>query len=223
MTASTAEKPAPAAAAPRNAMELIARMVEQCRACPLHQTRQQAVPGAGPPDAKIMLIAEGPGKHEDRQGLPFVGPSGKFLDKLLDQAGLSRPQIFITNIIKCRAPNNRDPAPEEISACRHHLERQIIQLEPELIIPLGKFAIQKFLPGQPMNRVTGRLHNIDGRFIYPIMHPAAGLRRGDFAEQITQHFRNIPEVRRQRRENPPPPATPPPPKAGAAPPQSALF
>ena len=206
---------------PGNALELIARLVEQCRACPLHQTRQRAVPGAGPTTASIMIIAEGPGEHEDRQGLPFVGPAGKYLDKLLPQAGLTRQDVFITNMIKCRAPNNRDPEPEEILACSSHLERQMIQIRPELIIPLGKFAIGKFLPGKPMNRVTGRLHNIDGRFIYPIMHPAAGLRRGDFAEQITRHFASIPEILRQARENPPPPQPKTKPKSEQT--QSQLF
>ena len=193
---------------PANAMELIAHLVRHCRDCPLGGLRANAVPGTGPPDAAVMIIAEGPGEHEDRQGKPFVGPAGKFLDKLLAEAGMDRDDVFITNMIKCRAPDNRDPEDAELRACEKHLNRQLIALQPRLIIPLGKFALQRFLPGETIGKAGGRLRNMNGRFVYPVMHPAAGLRRGEFAERITADFRRIPQALQRIAEDPPPPENP---------------
>ena len=188
---------------PTNAIELAAHLIRQCQKCPLGATKTNAVPGEGPMDPVIMFIAEGPGKSEDQQGRPFMGQAGKFLDELLPMAGLSRDQVFITNMIKCRAPNNRDPEPEEIETCREHLDRQIIILDPKLIVTLGKFSTGKFLPGEPIGQARGKLRRKNGRFIYPIMHPAAGLRRGDFKEGVINDFKAIPEVLRQIEEDPP--------------------
>ena len=126
---------------PTNELEMAGYLVRHCRDCSLGWTRTNAVPGDGPMDAEIMIIAEGPGKNEDQQGLPFVGAAGKFLDELLPMAGLSRDQVFITNVIKCRAPENRDPQPEEVEACSRHLHRQIKIINPRLIIALGKFSL----------------------------------------------------------------------------------
>ena len=213
-------------AQPRNALELVAHLIRHCRACPLGFTRNQAVPGDGPASAKIMIVAEGPGKNEDEQGLPFVGQAGKFLDELLEVAGLTRQNVYITNMIKCRAPENRDPKPEETGACGKHLERQINVLQPELIIALGKFSLARFLPGEgPIGKVRGTLRNRGGLFVYPVMHPAAGLRRTEYKDQITADFRNLPEVLRQIRENPPEPEPEAPPakeKIGTTE-QSSLF
>lgn len=209
---------------PANAMELIAHLVQHCRDCPLGELRHNAVPGTGPPDAKIMIVAEGPGEHEDRQGKPFVGPAGKFLDKLLAGAGMDRNEVFITNMIKCRAPGNRDPEATELQACEKHLNRQLIALNPQLVIPLGKFALQRFLPGETIGKAGGRLRNIDGRFVYPVMHPASGLRNGEFAGRITEAFRGIPQALRRIEENPPPPETPAAPEPQEPPAgQSSLF
>ena len=189
---------------PQNRLELLAYLINHCEDCPLSRTRTNAVPGSGPPDARIIMVAEGPGKNEDLKGQPFVGPAGKFLDELLPLAGLTRNQVFITNMIKCRAPENRDPTPEELQACDHHLELQLATLQPTLIIALGKFSLQKFLPGETIGKAAGRLRRQNGRFIYPIMHPAAGLRRTEFKERIIEHFKGIPEALRQIEEDPPP-------------------
>ena len=157
-----------------------------------------------------MIIGEGPGKQEDRQGLPFVGAAGKFLDDLLDLAGLSRDEVFITNIIKCRAPNNRDPEPEEIQACSPHLTRQLLAIDPVLIITLGKHSLARFLPGErSVTKARGVLQARDGRYIYPVIHPAAGLRRPEYKALTTEDFQRIPEVLRTittapPEENPPP-------------------
>ena len=188
---------------PTNAIELAGYLVRHCQACPLGQTRTHAVPGDGPQDAQVMFIAEGPGRKEDEEGHPFIGAAGKFLDELLPMAGLSRDRIFITNMIKCRAPNNRDPEPEEMAACSRHLDRQITIINPKLIIALGKFSLGKFLPGEPIGKARGRLRKKNGRFIYPIMHPAAGLRRGDFKQRVIEDFLAIPAILRQIDEDPP--------------------
>ena len=188
---------------PTNAIETAAYLIRHCEKCDLHRTRINAVPGDGPMDPVVMFIAEGPGKSEDEQGRPFMGAAGKFLDELLPLAGLAREDVFITNMIKCRAPDNRDPTPEEMDKCRNHLDRQIIILDPKLIITLGKFSTGKFLPGETIGQARGRLRQKNGRFIYPIMHPAAGLRRGDFKQGVIEDFRAIPDILRQIDENPP--------------------
>ena len=213
---------------PTNEIELAAYLIRNCRDCPLGATRTNAVPGDGPMDPVIMFIAEGPGKNEDEQGHPFMGAAGKFLDELLPLAGLSRDDVFITNMIKCRAPENRDPEPEEIEKCRAHLDRQIIILDPKLIITLGKFSTGKFLPGEPIGQARGRLRRKNGRFIYPIMHPAAGLRRGEFKQGVINDFKAIPDILRQIDEDPPEeePETRPAPKKPKEDPnvtQNALF
>lgn len=169
----------------------IARLVRECTDCPLHQGRTQAVPGEGPDDAELLLIGEGPGVQEDRQGRPFVGPAGGFLEELLQSVGMSRDQVYIANMVKCRPPNNRDPAPGEIAACAKYLDRQIELLNPRLIVTLGRFAMSRFLPGQSISRARGRLRAVNGRQIYPIMHPAAGLRRQEMKDAIVEDFQRL--------------------------------
>lgn len=188
---------------PTDPLQLTAQLIRECTRCPLANTRTNAVPGEGPINAQVMIIAEGPGEHEDRQGRPFMGQAGRFLDELLPMAGLSRDDVFITNMIKCRAPNNRDPKPEEIQACDRHLEIQINQIRPKLIITLGGFALSKFMPGQKPGQARGKLRCIGGRFIYPVMHPAAGLRRGDFKQNVINDFKAIPEILRRIDQEPP--------------------
>jgi DNA polymerase len=166
--------------------------VRDCTDCPLHLSRTNAVPGEGPADAEILFIGEGPGFHEDRQGRPFVGPAGNFLEELLQSIGMTRDQVYIANMVKCRPPDNRDPAPGEISACRKFLDRQIELIDPLLIITLGRFSMARFLPGQTISRVRGRLRPVDGRHIFPIMHPAAGLRRQEMRVAIEQDFAKVP-------------------------------
>lgn len=207
---------------PTNSLELAEYLARSCTACALAQTRTNAVPGEGPTDARIMLIREAPGQNEDKQGRPFVGAAGRLLDELLPEAGLNRSEVYITNILKCRPPGNRDPLPEEIATCRHHLEVQIRHLDPELIITLGAFSLHHFFPGETIGKSAGTLRNKDGRFIYPVMHPAAALRRREFRDRVTQQFRNIPSALHTLRTNPPPPETAPAPKT-PKPEQSALL
>ena len=166
--------------------------VRQCTDCPLHLSRTNAVPGEGPADAEILFIGEGPGFHEDRQGRPFVGPAGNFLEDLLQSIGMTREQVYIANMVKCRPPNNRDPAPGEISACSKFLDRQIELIDPLLIITLGRFSMTRFLPGQSISRIRGRLRAVGGRHIFPIMHPAAGLRRQEMRAAIEEDFAKVP-------------------------------
>ena len=202
----------------------LSHRVSVCTDCPLHTGRTNAGPGEGPPDAEILFIGEGPGFHEDRQGRPFVGPAGNFLEDLLQSIGMTREQVFIANMVKCRPPDNRDPTPAEISACSKYLDRQIELLDPLLIVTLGRFSMGKFLPGQTISRVRGRLHSVGGRRVFPIMHPAAGLRRQEMRVGIEEDFAKIPgllDVLRMQAE----PASPSahiaetPPAYGAEPPE----
>ena len=172
----------------------VAQLVQQCTDCPLSQTRTNAVPGEGPDDADLMFIGEGPGFHEDRQGRPFVGPAGQFLDGLLASIGTNRRQVFIANMIKCRPPENRDPMPHEISACQKYLERQIELVNPRLIVTLGRFSLGYFFPGESISRARGRVREKNGRRVYPVMHPAAGLRRQELRASIIQDFQAIPSL-----------------------------
>ncbi len=177
-----------------NTLEEVAQLVRNCSDCPLHQDRTNAVPGEGAPDADIMFIGEGPGYQEDRQGRPFVGPAGQFLDQLLALIGMRREQVFIANMIKCRAPQNRDPQPAEMAACGKYLDRQIQLVNPRLIVTLGRFSLGRFFPGESITRARGKVREKDGRFIYPVMHPAAALHRQELRATIISDFEAIPSV-----------------------------
>lgn len=190
-----------------NSLEEIASAVHRCTQCPLHQGRTNAVPGEGPANAEIMFIGEGPGAQEDRQGRPFVGPAGQFLDGLLASIGLTRQQVFIANMVKCRPPQNREPLPDEISACRPYLDRQIELIAPRLIVTLGRISLSRFFPGEGITRVRGKLREKDGRFIYPVMHPAAALHRQELRAAIIEDFRGIPAALEQARQPAQVPAT----------------
>src|SRR5262245_42924497 len=120
-------------------LQTVAAEVSVCTKCKLHAGRIKAVPGEGPAQAELMFIGEGPGFHEDQQGRPFVGAAGKFLDELLGYAGYKREEVFITNVVKCRPPSNRDPEPDELAACNNYLERQIAALDPKVIVTLGRY------------------------------------------------------------------------------------
>ena len=204
---------------PQNPLELAEHLIRLCTRCPLSRTRTNAVPGEGPPDARVVLIGEAPGQNEDKHGRPFVGAAGQLLDKLLPTAGLSRSEVYITNILKCRPPENRDPLPQEIEACSRHLEIQLGLINPELVITLGAFSLQHFFTGETVGKSRGRLRNQNGRFIYPVMHPAAALRRQDFNEKVSQDFLAIPQVLETLRTDPPPAEAP----VSHAATQSALF
>ena len=177
-----------------NSLDEIAVLVKGCTDCALHLGRTNAVPGEGPPDAELMFIGEGPGFQEDRQGRPFVGQAGKFLEGLLASIGKNREQVFIANTIKCRPPENRDPLPAEISSCGKYLDRQIELVNPKLIVTLGRFALARFFPGESISRARGKVREFGGRFIYPVMHPAAALHRQELRAVIVQDFQAIPAI-----------------------------
>ncbi|HLF04050.1 MAG TPA: uracil-DNA glycosylase [Dehalococcoidia bacterium] len=192
-----------------NSLEEIAGAVHGCTQCPLHRGRTHAVPGEGPASAEIMFIGEGPGAQEDRQGRPFVGPAGQFLDGLLASIGLTRQQVFIANMVKCRPPQNREPLPEEIAACRPYLDRQVQLINPRLIVTLGRISLSRYFPGEGITRVRGKLREKDGRFIYPVMHPAAALHRQELRAAIIEDFRGIPAALEQTRQAVPVPSKAP--------------
>src|SRR5437899_7715728 len=133
----------------------LCRLIERCPDCDLAQTRTRAVPGEGVEHARIMFIGEGPGYYEDKSGRPFVGNAGKFLDELLALAGLRRPDVYITNVVKCRPPQNRDPLKEEIDACDKWLKQQIELIDPPIIVTLGRISMGKFFGGESISRIHG--------------------------------------------------------------------
>lgn len=177
----------------RAALEQIAQEIRACQACPLHSARTRVVPGAGRPDAEILFIGEAPGYHEDQQGLPFVGASGKYLGELLGMIGLTRNDVFITNVVKCRPPGNRDPLPAEIDTCvKTYLNRQIEIIRPKIIVTLGRFSMALFFP--PTARITkvhGQPRRADGRIYYPVFHPAAVLRNMNLRPAMEADFRRM--------------------------------
>ncbi len=171
----------------------IAAEVNVCTLCKLHHGTIKAVPGEGPADAKIMFIGEAPGFNEDRQGRPFVGAAGKFLEELLALAGLRRGDVFIANVVKHRPPNNRDPEPDEIAACAGYLERQIAAINPRMIVTLGRFSMSKWFQGEKISRIHGQPKQVGGRLIVPMMHPAAALHQPQNRPLIEADFRRLPE------------------------------
>ena len=176
-------------------LEQLNEEIRQCQKCPLHQTRQQTVPGEGPSDARLMLVGEAPGANEDATGRPFVGDAGRLLDEFIDNAGLRRSDFFIANTLKCRPPNNRDPLKEEAEACRPFLERQIEIIQPALIVTAGAPATNSFIPkATPLARFIGKMRRVQGRTIFPVYHPAAGLRNAEWKNSTQENFVLIPHL-----------------------------
>ena len=177
-----------------DSLQKVAAEVKVCPKCTLSRSRTNAVPGEGPADARILFIGEGPGFHEDQQGRPFVGASGHYLEQLLASINLHREQVFITNVVKCRPPGNRDPLPDEIVACREYLDRQLVLLKPGVVVTLGRFSMERFFPGQTISRIHGKAKRIGDVFYLPLYHPAAALRRPDWRQEMEQDFHRIPEL-----------------------------
>ncbi len=178
------------------AEETLAKLAQQisvCTNCALHTSRKKSVPGDGPANAEIMFIGEGPGFHENEQGHPFVGASGKFLDQLLAQADLTRAEVFIANVVKCRPPSNRDPAPEELAACDEYLEAQIQAINPSIIVTLGRFSMGKFISDVKISAVHGQMRKVGERFVIPMFHPAAALHQPQLKPSILGDFAKLPE------------------------------
>lgn len=174
-------------------LKKIAEETADCTKCELHYSRKNAVPGVGPADAEILFIGEGPGFHENEQGLPFVGAAGKFLDELLQSVGLDRKRVFITNVVKCRPPGNRDPQPDELSACDGYLERQIQAINPKVIVTLGRYSMQKFLPNAKISLSHGQAVRVKGRLVVPFYHPAAALHQPSLRATVEADFARLPE------------------------------
>ncbi len=176
------------------AMAKIAEQVRTCTLCDLHKGRNRAVPGAGDIHAEIMFIGEGPGYNEDKQGLPFVGQSGKYLEKLLALINLKRDQVFIGNVVKCRPPENRDPLPIEITTCQPYLDQQSELINPLLIVTLGRFSMARYFPGGKITRIHGQPKYDGDKAYYPLFHPAAVLRNAALTPQMEDDFKRIPEI-----------------------------
>lgn len=192
-------------------------VIRSCRLCALSETRTNAVPGEGPLNAEIMCIGEAPGVNEDRQGRPFVGAAGNFLSELLAAGGLSREQVYICNVLKCRPPGNRDPLPGEIEACSEYLDLQLDLVDPLVVVTLGRFSMAKWFPQQAISRIHGSVKEADGRLIVPMYHPAAALHQGNLRQVLLDDFARLPDIleraRAMSRRNPEPAVAPPAPPA----------
>ena len=165
--------------------------VRGCTDCPLYQGRTNAVPGDGSPSSEIMFVGEGPGYYEDVQGLPFVGQAGQLLNELLAEIGLKREEVYITNVVKCRPPKNRDPQPDEIGECSKYLDRQIELIDPKVIVTLGRYSMGRFFPGQRISRIHGEARLADGRMVVPMYHPAAALHQPSLRRTLSDDFAKI--------------------------------
>jgi DNA polymerase len=179
---------------PHMDLRQVARAVHDCTLCPLSRERSRAVPGEGLAPAALMFIGEGPGKNEDLQARPFVGAAGKFLEELLAGIGLQRAEVFITNVIKCRPPNNRDPQPNELEACRGYLERQIELVNPRVIVTLGRYSMERYFPGASITKIHGQPKRVGGRLIVPMFHPAAALYQPKWRPLLVEDFGRLPAL-----------------------------
>jgi len=177
-----------------SALSELYREVANCRDCELAEHRTRVVPGEGPEDAELLFIGEAPGWHEDQQGRPFVGAAGAFLDQLLTSIGLSRKQVYIANVVKCRPPGNRDPLPAEIQSCGQWLERQIEIIHPRMIVTLGRYSLARYFPGQSISKIHGKARKKGDIVYYPMYHPAAALHQGSLRHIIEADMLRIPEV-----------------------------
>ena len=185
---------------PEQVLEEIGTEVRRCTACRLCENRTKAVPGEGALKSGIMFIGEGPGFHEDRQGRPFVGQAGKLLEEMLAAVGLRREQVYITNVVKCRPPGNRDPQPDEIAACNGYLDRQLAAIDPRIVVTLGRFSLARFFPGAKISAVHGVPKFADGRAYVPFYHPAAGLRTPAIKQMLFEDVQKLPAIAKRLKE-----------------------
>ncbi|MGZ9165762.1 MAG: uracil-DNA glycosylase family protein [Anaerolineales bacterium] len=178
----------------------LAKQIVVCTKCDLHRSRKKAVPGEGPTHTEIMLIGEGPGFHENEQGRPFVGASGKFLDQLLEQAGVTRADVWITNVVKCRPPGNRDPLPDEVETCTsNYLQHQIKIVNPSIIVTLGRFSMGLFFKGAKISQIHGQMRKVSDHFVIAMFHPAAALHQISLKPAIMADFAKLPELLNEAR------------------------
>ena len=175
------------------ALAQVAEEVRGCTRCPLAARRTIAVPGEGNLLSDVLLVGEGPGAREDVTGRPFVGPAGQLLTELLAAIGWVRADVFITNVVKCRPPGNRDPEPDEIGACSAYLDRQERALEPAVVVTLGRHSLQRYLPGARIGAVHGGLRRAySGQWVFPMYHPAAALHQASLRETLFRDIRGLP-------------------------------
>ena len=177
----------------------ITKEVSVCTNCALHHSRKKSVPGEGPANAEIMFIGEGPGFHENEQGRPFVGAAGKFLDQLLAHADVTRADVWIGNVVKCRPPENRDPLPDELAACNEYLERQIEAINPSIIVTLGRYSMNKFMPGAKISQIHGQMRKVGERYVIAMFHPAAALHQAALKPAILEDFAKLPTLLKEAR------------------------
>jgi uracil-DNA glycosylase len=184
----------------REALERIGDEVRACTACRLHEGRTRAVPGEGDPDTEVVFVGEGPGQNEDREGRPFVGRAGQLLVRLLASIGWRRDDVFITNVVKCRPPGNRDPEPDEIAACAGYLRRQLEVLDPAVIVTLGRYSMGTFMPGARISQVHGTTAAVDpatgarNALVLAMYHPAAALRTPALEEESYRDIAHVPST-----------------------------
>lgn len=201
------------------ALEAIAEEVRACTRCRLHTGRRNAVPGEGSPETEVAFVGEGPGQHEDEQGRPFVGAAGSLLTELLRSIGWRRDDVFITNVVKCRPPGNRDPEPDEIAACAPYLQRQLEALDPALVVTLGRISLGTFMPGARIGAVHGTSRPVDpatgagSALAVALYHPAAAFRQQALRATLFEEVSRLPgllvDQRRARTVPAEPPPTPP--------------
>ncbi len=186
-----------------NQMKKLEEKIKKCQRCPLGQLRTHPVPGSGSYDARIMFVGEAPGYWEDQKGLPFVGRAGRILDELLEEIGLKREDVYITNIVKCRPPGNRDPTEEEIKACSPYLDKQIDLIRPKIIVPLGRhsmaYILRKFgFVPEPISKIHGNVfeaHTLFGKIlIVPVYHPAVALYKPALKKELQMDFKTLKEI-----------------------------
>ncbi len=175
-------------------LDQIDQLISGCMLCTLGEKRTTTVPGNGSRTADVMFIGEGPGYYEDQQGLPFVGRAGKLLDEMLESIGMKREDVFVTNMLKCRPPNNRDPLPIEIDSCRPYLDKQIEMIAPKVIVTLGRYSTGKFIPDEPISKLRGKPTPWNGITVYPMYHPAAALRNSNLRAALERDFQKLPEL-----------------------------
>jgi uracil-DNA glycosylase family 4 len=184
----------------QEALNTLAQQISVCTKCELYKGRTHAVPGEGPTHAEIMLVGEGPGATEDKQGRPFVGASGRFLNELLAQAGVTREDVWITNVVKCRPPGNRDPQLDEIETCTsNYLDNQIKIVNPSIIVTLGRHSLSRFIQNAKITQIHGQMQKVGKRFIIPMFHPAAALHQERFRPMLLEDFARLPELLKEAR------------------------
>lgn len=175
-------------------LEQIRQAAEACKKCDLCKGRTNLVPGDGSFDAQIMFVGEAPGKNEDEQGKPFVGAAGKILSTLLESIGLKREDVYITNVVKCRPPMNRDPLPEEVACCSDYLSKEVEIIQPKIIVLLGRHAMDRFLPGLKITKDHGQPFRRNGQVYFPVYHPAATIYHQALRADLEKDFKKIPKI-----------------------------